>query len=124
MLESDNGSVAEYLEELGEAGVDLSQPVTVEHYLYFPIASLAYGAAEELRREGFAVDVEEEGEREGWIAYATRSVDAAVPLLVRIRERLASAAELRGGAYEGWNIVPFADEPIEEDENESDLDPP
>jgi hypothetical protein len=123
MLEQDDSSVSEYLEELGASGVDLSHPVTVEHYLYFPLASLAYGAAEELRREGFDVDVEQEDDRDGWIAYATRQAQATVPVLVRLRERLIGAAVLRGGEYEGWNIVPFADEPIE-DGDETEIDPP
>ena len=123
MVEQDDGSVEQYLEELGAAGVDLGQPVTVEHYLYFPLASLAYGAADELRHEGFEVDVEEEDERDGYIAYATRQAQASVPALVRMRERMIGAAVLRGGDYEGWSIVPFADEPIEEGD-ETEIDPP
>ena len=72
----DPTEIEEYLEDLRMAGFDLSAPLPVEHYLHFEVASTAQGLAEDLRREGFAVDLEPEDERDGWVAYATTG-DAA-----------------------------------------------
>ncbi|MGE5690780.1 MAG: ribonuclease E inhibitor RraB [Pseudomonadota bacterium] len=111
----DGGDIDEYLEDLRAAGFDLSAPLPVEHYLHFEVAATAHGAAEELRREGFAVDVEPEDERAGWVAYATRPALPTVPELLRVRDRVAGTAASHGGAYEGWNVVLGEDEPDLED---------
>ena len=109
--------VTEFLGELRGAGFDLRSGVLVEQYLQFPVASLAQGAAEELRREAFEVDVEPD-EEGGWVVYVTRSVEPEVPAVVRAQERVAAAAATHGGAYEGWNLVP------PEQGDEPDLDEP
>src|SRR5688572_7034337 len=96
VFEHDDRSVAEYLEDLRDAGADFSQPVPVEQYLYFPFATLAQGVAEELRREGFSVDIDPDAEREGWIAYVTRRVVPTVGEIVRMRNRVGTLAVARG----------------------------
>ena len=107
----DPTEIEEYLEDLRMAGFDLSAPLPVEHYLHFEVAATAQGLAEELRREGFAVDLEPEDERSGWIAYATRATLPATAELLRARQRVAGAAAAHGGDYEGWNLVVGEDEP-------------
>ena len=107
----DPADVTEYLEDLRMAGFDLRAPLPVEHYLHFDAAAPAQGAAEELRREGFAVDVEPEDERPGWVAYATRATVPGVGELLRMRDRVVGVAAAHGGEYEGWNVVVGADEP-------------
>lgn len=97
--------VNEFLEELRFAGFDMSTGVAVEQYLKFPVASMAQGAAGDLRSEGFDVDVEPD-EDGGWVAFVTRTTEAVVPAVLRAQERAAATAEAHGGAYEGWNLVP------------------
>ena len=46
------------VDELRDAGADLSARRRVDHYLYFPTRMLADPAVEELRRPGFAAEVE------------------------------------------------------------------
>lgn len=111
----DPTEIEEYLEDLRMAGFDLSVPLPVEHYLHFEVAATAQGLAEDLRREGFVVDLEPEDERDGWVAYATRPTLPATPELLRVRERVAGAAAAHGGEYEGWNVVVGEDEPDPED---------
>jgi hypothetical protein len=107
----DTSSIEEYLRELSWSGVDLTHPLPVEQYLYFPLHALAQGVAEDLRREGFEVEVEQEGERPGWIAYVTRRIEPTVAGIAHVRGRVGTLAVARGGEYEGWNLVLFADEP-------------
>jgi hypothetical protein len=109
--------VIEYLEELRFAGLDVSTGVSVEQYAQFPAAATAQGAAEELRREGFDVDVEPDDEG-GWVAYVTRTIPAVPEQIMRARDRVAAAAEAHGGSYEGWNLVP----PEQGDEIEHEVD--
>jgi hypothetical protein len=111
----DPTEIEEYLEDLRMAGFDLSAPLPVEHYVNFAVAATAQGLAEDLRREGFAVDLEPEDEREGWVAYATRPTLPTTPELLRMRDRVAGAATAHGGEYEGWNVLVGEDEPDPED---------
>lgn len=97
--------VIEFLEELRGAGFDLSTGVIVEQYLEFPVGSMAHGAAEELRREGFEADVEPDDEG-GWVVYVTRTAEPVLADVVRAQERAAGLAAAHGGTYEGWNLVP------------------
>ena len=92
------------VEELEEAGADLSQPLPVQHFLYFPLSSLAYGASAELRGQGFDAEVEEDFEQGEWVVVATRQMLVSVGELRRLRARLSALAEGRGGVYDGWNI--------------------
>jgi hypothetical protein len=109
--------VTEYLEELRFAGLDVSTGVSVEQYAKFAVAATAQGAAEELRREGFDVDVEPDDEG-GWVAYVTRTIPAVPEQIMRARDRVSAAAEAHGGSYEGWNLVP----PEQGDEIEHEVD--
>src|SRR5436305_11555015 len=45
------------LAELEKTGADLSQPRELVHYLYVPTRDAAETAADELRAQGYAVDV-------------------------------------------------------------------
>jgi hypothetical protein len=90
----------------------------VEQYLYFPLAALAHGVAEELRSEGFSVDIDRDEERDGWIAYVTRKVVPTVGEIVWMRTRVGTLAVARGGDYEGWNVVLAEEDPETMDETD------
>ena len=109
--------VIEYLEELRFAGLDVSTGVSVEQYAKFAVAATAQGAAEELRRDGFDVDLEPDDEG-GWVAYVTRTTPAVPEQIMRARDRVLAVATTHGGAYEGWNLVP----PEQGDEVEHEVD--
>ena len=109
--------VNEYLDELRFAGFDVAAGVGVEQYAQFPMGHMAHSAAEELRRDGFDVDVEPD-EEGNWVAYVTRKTPPVVELILRARDRVAAAAQEHGGVYEGWNLVP----PEQGDEIEHEVD--
>ena len=108
--EHDTSSIEEYLRELTWSGVDLTRPLPVEQYLYFPLHALAQGAAQDLRREGLDVELDQDGERPGWVAYVTRRIEPTVGGIAHLRGRVGMLAVARGGEYEGWNLVLFDDE--------------
>lgn len=109
--------VLEYLDELRFAGFDLSSGVSVEQYTQFPAGTMAHSAAEELRREGFDVDVEPDDEG-GWVAYVTRTAAPEPGAIMHARDRVVDVATAHGGVYEGWNLVP----PEQGDEIKDEVD--
>ena len=95
----------ETLEELRDAEADLSTAHPLEHYLYFPFAQQAYGAAEELRSRGFDVEVgQEEDEPDQWLVVARHRVVVTLRALADVRAHFEQLATLRGGEYDGWVV--------------------
>ena len=116
-LEHDE-TIGEYLQDLRDAGADLEEPLPFEQYLYFPFASIAHGVAEDLRADGFAVDVEQDDQRDGWIVYVTRRVVPTVGQLAFLRNKVGALTVARGGDYEGWNVVLVEEAPETMDETD------
>ena len=109
------------VDELREAGADLSQRRRVDHYLYFPTRMQADGAFEDVRRlRMFEAAIDLDREREEWLVIAAHVVVVTVPELSRLRERFEALAARYGGEYDGWNIAvdtgPEAEKPREEDD--------
>lgn len=93
---------ASTLAELARAGSDLGRPHQIEFYLYLPTESAAAGVAEDLRREGFTVEVRRADGAGDWLALSTREMLPELAALRHWRQRLTALAESRGGAYDGW----------------------
>jgi regulator of RNase E activity RraB len=93
---------ASTIEELARAGSDLSRPHRIEFFLYLPSRPAADGVAEELRREGFLVEVQAEQDSADWLCLATREMLPDLGALRRWRDRLTALAEARQGVYDGW----------------------
>ena len=95
----------ETLEELREAEADLSSPHLLEHYVSFPFASQAYGAAEALRSRGFDAEVgQDEEEPEDWLVVARHELVLTLRSLAEVRRHFEELATLRGGEYAGWLV--------------------
>ena len=108
------------VDELREAGADLSARRRVDHYLYFPTRMLADPAVEELRRLGFGAEVDLDEESHDWLVLATHEIVVSVPELARLRERLEALAAAHGGEYDGWNIAVHEQREDEDEEDWSD----
>jgi regulator of RNase E activity RraB len=93
---------ASTLAELARAGSDLGRPHRIEFFLYLPSQHVAEGVAEDLRREGFTVEVRRAEGATDWLALGTREMLPELAALQRWRQRLTALAESRGGAYDGW----------------------
>ncbi len=100
--------------ELEQVGADLSRPMRVEHFLLFPFASLAAGAADDLRGQGFEAEFGPDEEQEaGWAVVARHRTLVTVESLSKLRAKMDALAAARGGEYDGWNIpvpeVPYVE---------------
>jgi regulator of RNase E activity RraB len=107
------------VDELREAGADLSERRRVDHYLYFPTKMHADAAYEDVRRLGFEAAVELDRETEDWLVLAAHQIVVSVPELARLRERFEALSATHGGEYDGWNIAvdtgPEAERPPDDD---------
>jgi regulator of RNase E activity RraB len=93
---------ASTIAELARAGSDLGRPHRIEFFLYLPTRQAAEGVAEDLRREGFTVEIRQAADAHDWLALGTREMLPELASLRSWRHRLTALAESRGGAYDGW----------------------
>lgn len=93
------------LEALARAGSDLSQPHEMEFFLYVPDPAAANAVADQLRPEGFHVQVTTEEGTGDWLCLATKVMTPALDELHRLRRYLSAVVESRGGAYDGWGAT-------------------
>jgi hypothetical protein len=93
------------LDQLREAGSDLSKPHDLEFFLYFPNQEAAGIAAERIRTSGaggFAAEVKRAPQGEAWLCYVTRKMVPEGTKIALIGERFSALAQELGGEYDGW----------------------
>jgi len=91
------------LQQLEQAGSDLSKPHSPEFFLYFPSKESALEAARRLKAEGYVVKGEPSVADDGtWLCLATKSLLLKYESIVAIRARLDTLATDLGGEYDGW----------------------
>jgi len=90
------------IQQLANAGSDLSKPHPIEFFLYFPSEQLAQSAAAQVRQAGFQAKVELGAEKKNWLCLATKSLVPAHAALVAIRAQFEELASNLGGEYDGW----------------------
>jgi regulator of RNase E activity RraB len=93
------------VDELREAGADLSERRRIDHHLYFPTKIQADSALEDARRLGFEAAVDFDRESEDWLVIAAHQTVVTVPELTQLRERFEALCARHGGEYDGWNIA-------------------
>jgi regulator of RNase E activity RraB len=93
---------ARTLDELARAGSDLSRPHRIEFFLFLPDRQAAEAVAEELRGEGFVVEVGQGEHEADWLCLASREMLPELAALRGWRQRLTTLAESRHGVYDGW----------------------
>ena len=93
------------IEHLLKAGADLSTPRHTIHFLYFPSAEIAVGAAESLAQAGYIADPGDRSEIDGpnpWPVYAEKTDLVNDKAMEHERIFLDGFAEALGGEYDGW----------------------
>jgi hypothetical protein len=90
------------LDQLREAGSDLSKPHPLEFYLYFPTEESAHRAAERIADDGFSVEVKRAAQRSDWMCYVTKRMAPKRTEIAAIGSRFRSLAREFGGEYDGW----------------------
>jgi len=97
----------EIIEELKEAGDDLSKPREVEHYLQFQTEANAKRAADRLAAEGFELKdiVYDSSEEYAQTLTLTKEHVIDEALLEQLAGVLIAAASKEHGLYAGWSTV-------------------
>ena len=92
------------LDQLKEAGADLSKPHKLEFQLHFPTQSAAEQAAPRLKVAGYEVAMKDDAQ-EGWLCVATKTMIPDLSALQKIHGELDSVATFFGGRYDGWGMA-------------------
>jgi hypothetical protein len=93
------------LDQLREAGSDLSKPHDLEFFLYFPNQEAAAIAADRIRTSGaggFMAEVRRSPQGDAWVCYVTRKMVPEGAKIALIGERFRVLAQELGGEYDGW----------------------
>lgn len=91
------------VENLRDAGSDLSKPHAVDFNLYFPDESAARRVGAQLNAQGFDVSIDE-GE-EDWAVEATKTMVPDADEITKVGKSLRALAESEGGEYDGWGAA-------------------
>ena len=90
------------LDQLKNAGSDLSKPHDIEFFLYFADEETANTASREVKEEVDAVKVQQAAKGSGWLCFATRRMMPDHRELVRLRKRFNAISLKLEGEYDGW----------------------
>ncbi|MCI0662044.1 MAG: ribonuclease E inhibitor RraB [Acidobacteria bacterium] len=106
LIEEESIVVAEedqrVLDQLREAGSDLSKPHAMEFYLHFPTEEAANMVALRVKAEGFHAEVKEELPGKAWLCYVTKQMVPEGTRITAIGHRFTSLANEFQGEYTGW----------------------
>ena len=93
---------AEVIEQLRQAGSDLSKPHPIEFYFYFPTEGAADKACEKLASQSYSVVVRPSASTNESLCLATKSLIPTVDELNRLSSEFEALATELGGEYDGW----------------------
>lgn len=91
------------LARIAGAGGDLTRPVGVANFAYFPSEEAARSAATELTAAGYDVNVQRAVMGPKWLAHATIEMVLSAENIAAQRARLEAVASAHGGEYDGWD---------------------
>ncbi len=90
------------LDQLREAGSDLTKPHQMEFLLYFPTEETAQKVANKIRPDGFRVDVKRSAQGSAWLCVAMKRMVPKRAEIAAIGKRFSALAKDSGGEYDGW----------------------
>ena len=96
---------AAVIEQLRQAGADLSQPREVRYYLYLPGQADANRVATMVAGGARQVDVQPAAVGSDWLVLVTETTVVDLELLAARREEWRRALEPLGGEYDGWEAA-------------------
>jgi hypothetical protein len=93
------------LDQLRQAGSDLSNPHPFDFYLYHPEQSGAEQLCSALRSDGFQVSVQESAVGDDWLCLASLTMYPTIENLTELDTKFARLIDQVGGEYDGWETV-------------------
>lgn len=99
---------ARLIERIRRSGVDPFQPIEVDFFLALPAEAVAREVAEQLGREGFAVDVKPvpDSPEHPFSVHAMKRMQLSLDGVRDVSTRLRTLAAAGGGRYDGWAAAP------------------
>lgn len=93
---------AQLIAKLQAAGVDLSRPLAVDHFLVFPDERMARQLVAKLASTGGTVDLSPDMFGRRWTVRVSLPMVITLERITAIREQLGAFAAEHGGEYTGW----------------------
>ena len=93
---------AKVLNQLKQAGSDLTKPHPVRFYLYFPDRKNAAEAGRILEEKGYVTVVRKGADEISWLCRATISIPPAIETIKEITKELIKLSSDLEGEYDGW----------------------
>ena len=93
------------LDQLRDAGSDLSKPHPFDFYLYHPEQSGAEQLCATLSADGFQVDVRESALGGEWLCLASLTMFPTIENLAELDARFSRLIDQYGGEYDGWETM-------------------
>jgi hypothetical protein len=101
------------LDMLAEQGVDLSRPLTIVNYLFFPDERASRGAGRIIEQALFEASILRPNEYSSdpeWTIEAAQERLLSDESLTRMRDLFTAVAEGFGGEYDGWEAAAYDEE--------------
>jgi len=99
---------AQLIAKLVAAGVDMSQPLTVEHFLTLPDERSARQVVAKLASSGGTVRLNPSLMGRSWAVRVAFPMVVTLERITAIREQLGAFAAEHGGEYTGWGTTGIA----------------
>lgn len=93
------------IDQLREAGADLSQPREVRFYLYLPTLADADAVAAAAQVGGRLVQVEPAATGDDWLVLIVETMVVDEATMAARRDEFHGLADPRGGEYDGWEAA-------------------
>jgi Regulator of ribonuclease activity B len=93
------------LDQLKQAGEDLSRPHSLEFQLIFPTQPAAEQAASQIKADGFDVTVKPGGQDGEWLCAASKMMVPEIAVITKIHQDFDGIAASFGGRYDGWSMA-------------------
>lgn len=93
------------LDQLKQAGEDLSKPHSLEFQIIFPTQSVAEQASPRIKACGFEVTIKSSGQDGECLCVASRTMVPEIAAITKIHQDFDSIAASFGGRYDGWSMV-------------------
>jgi hypothetical protein len=93
------------IEQLREAGADLSQPREVRYYLYLPTVADAEAVAEASQNGARSIQVEPAATGDDWLVFIVETVVVDEATMAARRNEFHALVDPRGGTYDGWEAA-------------------
>jgi hypothetical protein len=90
------------LAQVAKAGGDLTTPIGVVNFTYFPSEEAAHRAADELEGSGYRVNVQRAVMGPKWLTQARMDMVPSAENVATQRARFETLAATYGGEYDGW----------------------